>query len=224
MSKKYINFPITLLAGAFDNIMHVCDNIMDYAIYKHYLSLEHSKPEARINAAAGFFGIELKSPKSTLINGEQLYNKHSPPLAGINVDKAFEYMNELKTEFEVACFCAFCGIKSIVGNKEYCKTNKRLIIDRMFGLRDHKLKSKYSKRHHIDKVLLELECYWGLCSYSNHQRGFYLSFKTDIDDLALKAEQGKASTKKAMLALKKKGSKDKALQHIYNTLKKELEP
>ena len=37
MDKKagYMNFPITILQGAFKDIRGTVDNIMDYATYKH---------------------------------------------------------------------------------------------------------------------------------------------------------------------------------------------
>ena len=37
MNKKliYMNFPVSFLEGAFENIKETIDSIMDYAVYKH---------------------------------------------------------------------------------------------------------------------------------------------------------------------------------------------
>ncbi len=112
------------------------------------------------------------------------------------------YYNTPKTEAEIACFCAFCAIKSILGNKAYTKTNKSLISARMFGMagsalantqeQDYsteQLMKKYSKRYHMDNILLELQTNYGLKLYSSHSRGFYLSFSKTIDDLPLSAQK-----------------------------------
>lgn len=44
------------------------------------------------------------------------------------------YYNNPKKEADIAHFRAFCAIKSMSGDKRYIKTNKSLVIERMFVL------------------------------------------------------------------------------------------
>ena len=216
----YFNFPIPLLSGAFDNIKGVTDNIMNYAVYRHSLKL-HGKELKRMDDAASFFDITLGDTERSLQSGKKLHSKHSTqaPMASVSRDVVFNFYSEYKEEFEIACFCVFSAIKSILGNKEYCKTNKDLIISRMFGLSGNntELKPKYSKRYQIDKVLFELQESWGLKLYSNRQRGFYLSFTKELHELIIIAEEKKIAVKKANLVSKKNEARRLALQHIHST-------
>lgn len=51
----------------------------------------------------------------------------------------WDYHGSQKKEADIAYFCAFCAIKSALG-EEYVKTNKSPIIARMFGVADIKTK------------------------------------------------------------------------------------
>jgi hypothetical protein len=218
----YFNFPISILEGAFDDIKKVCDNIMDYAIYKHSLKLQGSDKK-KMKDAASFFNLTLGNVEKSLTNGENLYStRPTQIMASVNTDIVFDYYKEFKTEFEIACFCAYCSIKSIVGKQTYCKTNKDFIIYRMFGLSDNdkERKSKYSNRYHIDKILFELQENWGLNLYSHHIRGFYLSFTKELSELAVSAEGKKIEVRKSNLHSKKIEARKYAqnyLQHKHST-------
>ena len=195
--------------------------------------------------------------------------KKGTPFASVRLKMLWDYYNNPKKEADIAYFCAFCAIKSILGNKEYIKTNKSLVIARMFGLVDVKsgetqekvfsasaahryicsrggcvgvtqitgairsgelmaeksasgyeiqesdlikwavkyadmpepdnssaqLMQKYSMRYHIDNVLLELQTNWGLKLYSDHSRGFYLSFTKSLEELAVINIESKSKSK-----------------------------
>lgn len=56
MDKKaeYMNFPITILQGAFKDIREKVDSIMSYATYKHSLGLEFGGESQRMKEAAKF--------------------------------------------------------------------------------------------------------------------------------------------------------------------------
>lgn len=49
-----MNFPITILQGAFKDIRKTVSNIMDYATYKHSLGLEFGNESQRMKEAADF--------------------------------------------------------------------------------------------------------------------------------------------------------------------------
>lgn len=200
----------------------------------------------------------------------------------------WDYYDNPKKETDIAYFCAFCAIKSALGDKEYIKTNKSLIIARMFGLVDIKseeaqekmfsasaaryyliekgshisqarisdaiksgellaeksasgyeiketdlikwavkyadmpepdnsaeqLMQKYSMRYHIDNVLLELQTNWGLKLYSDHSRGFYLSFTKSLEELAVISIEDKAKSKSKILSQEKAKAKESALRKL----------
>jgi len=109
---------------------------------------------------------------------------------------------------------AFAAIRSILQVKAHCKTNKSLILARMFGYNTIKAmeaeppcpyRDKYSKRWHMDKLIRELEHNWGLKTFSNHCRGMYVAFgEVDYKALARIHEEKKVKTKEIALRKQKK--------------------
>lgn len=301
MEKKniiYVNFPISLLKDAFKNIKNMIDLIFDYAVYKHSQTLEYGDELEKMKDAAKFFEINFGNIKGaiSMAKGLQTNNLYDlkAPNASINIAILWDYYNNKKTEFDIACFCAFCAIKSILGSKDYVKTNKGMILVRMFGeskvsnvsfpdefnnlvdaakyiydkykystnagglsvaLKAGALKAekrtnnkkvsylikrsdldewaktvinknntsrdknislieKYSKRYHIDAILTELQLSWNLKLYSDHSRGFYLSFTKSLEDLAVINELSKRSNKESELTKQKRLAKEAALRKL----------
>lgn len=281
-----MNFPVSFLNGAFKDIRGVISNIMDYAAYKHSQNLSVGTDLERMKSAASFFSISFNNIEQSMKNAKALMRTEDikAPNVSINMDILWNYYNKPKNEFEIACFCAFCAIKSIIGNKEYAKTNKSLIIERMFGLsaypKDesipdvfsvssavdfiHKqgfhigtnritdgiklgeliavkqassyaiqkndlikwattyiglpkytnLKSKYSTRYHIDRVLLNLQTKWNLKLYSDHSRGFFLSFSKSLEELAVLNIESKTKSQSKLLTKEKAEAKETALKKL----------
>lgn len=285
-----MNFPITLLQEAFKDIRGTVDNIMDYATYKHSLGLEFGNENQRMKEAAHFFNIEFGNIERAMQKAKKIHDsvKKGTPFASVRLKMLWDYYNSPKQETDIACFCAFCAIKSILGNKEYIKTNKSLVIARMFGLIDSKneetqekvfsassahryinsrggcvgvtqitgairsgelmaekstsgyeikeadlikwavkyadmpepdntaeqLMQKYSIRYHIDNVLLELQTNWGLKLYSDHSRGFYLSFTKSLEELAIISIESKSKSKAQLLSQARTKAKESALRKL----------
>ena len=294
----YINFPISLLKNAFIDIKNTVDIIFGYAVYKHSQTLEYGDELAKMKAAAKFFKINFGDIQKTIscakdLQTNRLYDLKTPNVS-INSDILWDFYKNKKTEFDIACFCAFCAIKSILGSKEYVKSNKGMVIARMFGDAKQNVKieypdefrtltdaanyilikyeyhtnpgalsnayksgalkgevtnnktapdiikrddldiwyktnidktsntknlnsaliEKYSKRYHIDAVLQELQFKWNLKLYSDHSRGFYLSFSKSLDDLAVINELAKNTTKYSELIKKKQSAKEAALKKL----------
>ena len=302
---KYCNFPVSLLRYAFTDIENTISRIFRYSVYKHTKNLEHGTELEKMLAAADFFNIQFgnnnddESLRSAIKAAKEVISEYdlSAPNVSVKIKVLWDFRRHQKSEFEIACFCAFCAIKSILGNKPYAKTNKSLIIARMFGgvkstpkeeapadtfnlnsaraylAKQHgeaapsvatvrnaikkgdlkanmdevtatyvidivdldrwytawsatvtipntalqiiaTLKEKYTKRHHIDKVLLELRANWELKLYSDHARGFYLSFSKSLEDLALINELGKTKVKTAMMVSENAKAKEAAVKKI----------
>ena len=285
-----MNFPITILQEAFKNIRETVDNIMDYATYKHSLGLEFGNENQRMKEAAHFFNIKFGNIERAMQKAKEIHDsvKKGTPFASVRLKMLWDYYDNPKKETDIACFCAFCAINSILGNKEYIKTNKSLVIARMFGLIDSKneetqekvfsassahryinsrggcvgvtqitgairsgelmaekstsgyeikeanlikwavkyadipepdntaeqLMQKYSMRYHIDNVLLELQTNWGLKLYTDHSRGFYLSFTKSLEELAIISIESKSKSKAQLLSQARTKAKESALRKL----------
>ena len=135
-----MNFPITILQGAFKDIRETVDNIMDYATYKHSLGLDFGNESQRMKESSDFFNIKFGNIERAMQKAKEIHNsvKKGTPFASVRLKMLWDYYNNPKKEADIAYFCAFCAIKSILGDKGYTKTNKNLIIARMFGLVDIK--------------------------------------------------------------------------------------
>ncbi len=203
---KYLNFPIALLRTAFIVPKDSMDKIIDYSVYlKAQRDYKKVNVEIMNHVADEDLGITLGNAKKSIENSQQIENSiaSNTPTTGINKAIIFDYYKNSKDEFQIATFCAFCAIRSILGTKSYCKTNKAFIHARMFGYSSIKevpgslnpVQSKYLQRYHIDKVLLELQMNWGLKLFADHCRGFYLSFTVSHEVLAKVCLNGKKSTK-----------------------------
>lgn len=128
-------------------------------------------------------------------------------MAMIKTRILFDFRDHKKTEFEIVQLLAYCAIKSIIGKKEYKKTNWKLIVSRMLGFKsssDIDLSSyknstllKFNeKRYWQNKLREHLELEWKVKFYSNANRGFYVcdGNKLSYDRLAEIAESKKKRT------------------------------
>lgn len=171
-----------------------------------------------------------KYPNNTLKQGKKIDSTipDREPFPMISTSLLFDFRDNNKTEFDIAQFAAYIAVRSILGKKSYCRTNKQMIVSRMFGYASNKqmqgtlkpaikdLFNKYSNRYHIDKVLQQLELNWNVITYSSNMRGLLIGIKnkTSIDALALIAENRKLKNKISKLKDAKREAKEKALQHL----------
>jgi hypothetical protein len=203
--EKYLNFPIQILGGFMTNSKDTLNNILHYAVYVGTLKLEFGTELEKFKSSAEFFGVSLANPKVSLSNGKMLYESlpTNSPKVGLSVSIFWAYYLDNIADFEKACFIAFLAIKSIIGNKEYCKTVNNFVLARMDGKSNSiidisELSNEvafFANRFQISKIISELKSNWGLVYYSRYTRGFYVSFKMDFKDLVLIAEKNRRSTK-----------------------------
>ena len=75
------------------------------------------------------------NPAYTLEAGKEIDNTipDHEPFPMINNNLLFDFRDTNKTESDIAQFAAYIAIRSILGKKPYCKTNKKMIVARMFG-------------------------------------------------------------------------------------------
>lgn len=221
-NEKYLNFPIQLLTGFITDTRKTLDNIVNYSVYENALKLEHGTELQKIKDSAGFYQMKLGSVKHSLDNGKLLYNSvpNNSPKVGMNLSIWWDFYKNEKTEFEKVCLLGFLAIKSILGNKSYCKVTNLYLWARMDGKTNtidevSELSNeirKYANRYQTENIKTELILNWHLIYYSRYTRGFYVSLKMSLEDLIFEAEK------------KRKSSKDKQQKQLQNeALKKALD-
>jgi hypothetical protein len=181
----------------------VLTNILHYAVYENSLKLEYGNELEKIKASAVYYGVNLGSAKKTLDNGKILYNSipTSSPKVGLNIQIYWDFYNNEKTEFEKVCLLGFLGVKSIIGKDIYKNITNLYWLARMDGktltIKDIEELSDslkpYTSRHQLTKIKKELYDKWGLIYYSYHMKGWYASFKLDLDKVVFEAEKKRKS-------------------------------
>jgi hypothetical protein len=202
--KKYLNIPVPMLKELHIDSKKFFSNVFDVGIYLYSKTLKGSE-EKCYRESLKFLGITQEKSKNGLTNAKNILSRmpSKHPIVGIEKDMLFDYYKNDKSDFDIICLGAFLGIRSILGTKQYCKTNKALIHARLFGYKTAKelpvkltpIEAKYQIRWQMDKVLIELQANWFLKLISNHQRGMYISFDLSLDELAVKSEASKQLSK-----------------------------
>lgn len=222
-NERYLNFPIQLLTGFITDTRKTLDNIVSYTVYENALKLEHGTELQKMKyIAKEFYEMKLGSDKHSLDNGKLLYNSipNNSPKVGMNLSIWWDFYKNEKTEFDKVCLLGFLAIKSILGNKSYCKVTNLYLWARMDGKTttidevselSNEIR-KYANRYQTENIKNELILNWHLIYYSRYTRGFYVSLKMSLEDLIFEAEK------------KRKSIKDKQQKQLQNeALKKVLE-
>lgn len=197
---NFFNFPVPLMQYSPD--MNVFgDNVMDYCIYKHSLTLNGGNA---MKDAAHYFGVTLGNIARSTRDGKEFYDSipQNSAMTGINKDLLFEFYKEHKTEQEISVLMAFLAIKSILGKKSYSRITTDFLICRMAGYNSKKefltvypeagsgpeYLQKYYKRRCMDQIKLELQRSYGMKIYGRYTRGFYVSFSLSLEELIKEVE------------------------------------
>jgi hypothetical protein len=216
MEKRFLHFPVLMLKDLYVNSVNFCNNVFDVGIFLYSKKLRGTEVK-RYKDALKFLRITQYNIEVAIINAKSILNNMpcKYPIVGIERDMLFDYYKNTKDEFELLCLGAFLAIKSILGTKPYCKTNKALIHARMFGYSSMKdlplkltsLQERCKIRWHMDKILIELQMNWYLKIISSHHRGMYVTFDLSLDELAAVIVKDRQQTKIQQL----RDAKQKAL-------------
>ena len=206
---KYFTFPVTFLPVCFEDIKRACNQMADYSIYAHSLKLELGTELERIKSSANYHNVSLGNAKHTLDNGKKHFSSlpDKLPMTSINILTVFQFRDEYKTEFEIACFVAFAAIRSMLWKRKYLKINDSALLSRMAGLSGLNFTpyqvpehlKKYTKRYHRDKLLNELAENWNLTTYARYTRGYYVSSSMDYETLGFEVEKSRLNRKQNQL-------------------------
>ena len=240
---EYFSFPVFILENMIDEPLRAFNEISDFAIVEKmdaYCSESEeyrdvSEKEKYESACSYFCIIPKGSSRSCIIETgrrlqRQLKSQPSKIFTQIRIDTYWEYHKsiESKTEFDLAQLCTYLSIKSIVGKKEFIKTNKKLLLSRAFGT-DQPYSEKrhyhhYFTRYHWERLRDALELNWGVRVFSDHNRGFYLSTKVDYDRLAEICVSNKKKYKLQELRKQKSDAMKRAKANNMKTARNEPEP
>jgi hypothetical protein len=186
----------------------------------------------QIRQAFSFLGI-IGNFDTCLKRGKEI-ERTTPkgePYPSINIKRIFEFLEQEKTEFDLMQFACYIAIRSILGKKPYCRTNKEMILCRAFGYNSVKhlpatmnpvikeLFDKYKKRHHIERILQSLKLSWNILIYGRNVHGLYIGLKNLKKNITLANMISYAETKKkknqiAELKKQENEAREKALQQL----------
>lgn len=222
MADRFFNFPVQLMQSA-PNMRVFGDNVMDYCIYKHSLTLEGAA-EKKMKDAAKYFGITLGNISRSLRDGRELYDNMPtrPAMTGINKDLLFEFYKEDKTDLEIASLMAFLAIKSILGKKSYTRITNEYLLCRMAGY-DSKNEcnelpeylTPWCKRRGLSRIKLELQKSYGLKIYARYTRGFFVSFSLTLEELIKEVEMKRKKYYEIHMRNQQSAAVLKVLSQIY---------
>lgn len=230
--QTYLTFPVWLLQNGLSDIRAVTDNIMNYCGYVNACK-ENGTEEARMKKSGQNLGITWGNWEMVHASGKKLYENTPlrPPMTSINKDIVFDFYANRKTEFEIICFLAFAGIRSILQTKPYVKITNEYLLARMAGRNTTKDGAIFPKefekyildgvpnRYQMDKIKTELQNRWGLKLYARFTRGFYVSFegKMKFEDLVFEVEKRRKSNIEKLRKEEQQQAVNKALNRIFKT-------
>lgn len=197
--------------------------IMDYAIYKHAKSLNGTMND-RMKAAAHYFGITLGYIKGSIENGQELHESIHPrsPMTGINKDLLFDFYDGNQSINEIVVLLAHLAIKSILGQKSFCRVTNDYLLCRMAGypgmndmeaLPDYL--SPYATRRRMDNIKSELQKSYGLQIYARYTRGFFVSDTLDLEHLIKAVETKRRKWQLAQQKAEVSNAVTKVLKELY---------
>ena len=232
---RYFNFPIQLLEGFMEDSFIPLLNILSYCLYVHSQSYDDDEYDEdedgeyddlglwKIRRAADYYLVTVGDPESIYKRGSALSKKYnrSTPHCGLNRSIYWDYRDNHKTDFQKICLLAFLSIKSIIGNKKYCKITNDYWLSRMAGLTkackvDQLPQSikYYATEYKLRRIKNELRLNWHLASYSRQIRGFYVSFSLPLEDLVFEAEKNREKVKLAQLRKQEDAARIAALERL----------
>lgn len=207
MSERFYNFPIMMMQGVLEGWKEKDEFLKDilyFHIANHAQKLEdlnefEETEVQRFKRSAEFWGVSMSGNiERSQLRGAELLDEFekSKVFVGISSEVFWNFYQNDKTQFEWECLAAFLALKSILGNKTFCKSNNALLYARMSGNESVKdLHSLSFSRFHRDKIILKLELEWNVKYYSRYTKGFYFGIDTTLQDLIFYAEDKRESFK-----------------------------
>lgn len=256
----YLRFPVQILKCEFGNISKVCSDAIAYGMMDYMERNEYEGIQGLIRTYNDFnmsYGSFKRSdysdqPKEAINHIEELhyskcyrekserYNELKDSIdikitCSIKKDLLLDFLNNKKSEFEIAVFRFFVALNSIQGISKYGQTTYDRVFAVMFGYNtdkvlekdglkmalltdiEHGIYLKYSTRKIREKITTTLQMDYYLKWYPAGKRGNFYSFKLGRRALATIVETVKSNDRKRKNALI--GANKKAKEWAVNELK-----
>ena len=205
-----------MLRGFMTNSNEVLCNILNFCVWKEYLSCED---EDEVNSRLG-----IKMGSKSLEEGKRLYNRYANdgfPWTGMRKELYWSYYEKFRDDFDKVTLLAFLAIKSYLGKNKYYKlSNQSNLFKRMSGYKESdKIKipkeiAVFTTRYRFDKIKLELKENWKVIFYATHIRGMYFSISMTLDELVLQAEKNKLKSRQKMQTKAVEEARKRALEEL----------
>ena len=206
----YINFPISILEGVFENHKDVfnrmcfwalADKMRGYAGGYDLTKLVQAKIELQLNNVETDIGVYGRCMN--------LHKKYGGARAGLSLENV-KYLHGcwgyLK-DIDKVLWLMFIASKSIIGDKVYCKTNDLQLFARMNGRNNsyagvedllahsHPVIAGFYTRRKRATLKKRLAEQYNINCYSSHNRGYYISRKLSYDKLKELVERDRLKKK-----------------------------
>lgn len=223
---RYLNFPIQLIHGAFNDITSSCNDIIAYCVYNRANGLKTQPNLQDFNNSGKYYNIPFILNEEMLQRGATLFNSipQRSPKAGIKVEMILEYLTTPKTPHEVACLLAYVALRSILGLHPYKKIQNKQLVSRMSGYCSNNELRDDNEETHISNYITEwrlrsikdsLKMKWGVKIYGCHMRGFYVSTAMELDSLIIIALKSKKKYHEKVYREKEEEALKRALRVVY---------
>lgn len=238
--KRYFNFPIKLLSGFLLNRDLCLDHILFFSLYDHAMNkLTYGGINKRLIDTASYYKVTLGYGESirgfrkwhydvnTLREeGERLYGLYGleKVKVGISTEIFWDFKNNPKTTFDDVCLLAFLALRSILRDKPFCRITNLYWLSRMDG-NTHRFDNlsklsdevkKYANEYQLKKIKYYLTDGWNLVHYGRYTRGFYISFKLELHQLAYQVEKKRKLLKMRQQKEAQKRAYRMALEKLRN--------
>lgn len=192
--KKYINFPICLLKGIFEDKSKCLKDILYFHLYNYALNdtTFDIKLYERFKRAADYFGFELFPIQKVYDKARELCyanTKEKQPFSSMTTDILRDFLYNDKSRDELVEMLGYLAIRSIVGERVYRRSTYDFIFSRMAGNSSLStdigdILNKYNTRRKRENLKIALNLHWGVSLYSdNHLKGVYVSSVLSLEKL-----------------------------------------
>ncbi len=221
---NYVNFPICLITGIFEDSTSVFKNILAYAVYKWSLEKSVEEFAEKIKNVLDSFKIPFADIDNIKEQGEALHNSipDTSPKTGIKLSMLNDYYLHKKTDFQIVILCAFLALKSIIFRKPLTKCTNDYLLSRMAGFRSTDqindlpaTLAKYNNRYQLGKIKNELIEHWGLKYDGYYFRGFFVSFTMSEFDLIRESEKKRKKHKEKLARTIQAEIRKQVIQQLY---------
>lgn len=238
-NERFFNFPVKMMQGVLlgktDKNTFLKDVIV-YASYWKFLELgkedvqdklEYKETEKqRMLRVSRFYKFSTPDAEKLIKRGEEIHLMYMNEkiYTGINTKIYWDFREDTekiypeKSDFEWRCLFAILALKSIIGRKDFVKTNNHLLYARMVGkasTKDQKNPNPlFLKRYQREKMINALRDDWGLKYYSLKMYGFYVSFEVELNELVFEAEKIRKSVKEKIRKKETENAVNQALKRL----------